>query len=451
MDSAIRFLTTQDGVRVAYCGHGQGPALVFVRGWISHLEMMWADQAFRAFFEALGRRFRVIRFDARGNGLSDREPAAFTLEGLALDLEAVIDTLDLSEVVLFATTFGGPIAISYATRHPERVTRLVMDGAFFRGQDLATPEQREALISAISGLGPAAFFVLSLMTDPEPNPKLHQRATRAMEAITNQAAVALYSLAYEIDVSHFLPQLTMPTLVLHRRGSRSIPFEHGRRLASLIPGARFVALEGTAHNPWEGDAAATLDAIGRFLDVDLELTPAATPAERRSPLTVLFTDIEGSTSLTQRLGDAAAQEVLRAHNAIVREALAAHGGSEVKHTGDGIMASFPSASRAVECAIAIQRAVDEASRVAGHGSRGALRVRIGINAGEPMHEDDDLFGTAVQLARRVCDTAGAGEILVTDVVRQLAMGKVFAFSEREAAALKGFDEPVRLYQVAWGE
>jgi adenylate cyclase len=190
-------------------------------------------------------------------------------------------------------------------------------------------------------------------------------------------------------------------------------------------------------------AQVAVDAIRDFLG-DAPTSTLAPPAaghaaELRS---ILFTDLAASTALTQRLGDARAQELLREHNTIVRDALASHGGAEIKHTGDGIMASFGSASRALECAVAIQRAVAERGE-------GDLQVHVGVNAGEPVAEDADLYGTAVQLARRVCDEAGAGEILVSNVVRELAAGKGFLFADRGAVPLKGFEDPARLYEVRW--
>ena len=179
-------------------------------------------------------------------------------------------------------------------------------------------------------------------------------------------------------------------------------------------------------------------------------TAAAAPAAG-DVHTILFTDIEGSTALAQRLGDARAQDVRRAHNTIVREALRAQGGSEIKHTGDGIMASFPSASHALASAVAIQHAVATLRQVQGEQVEASLRVRIGLNAGEPVVEEDDLFGTAVDLAKRICDQAEPGQILASDVVRQLAAGKDFLFSDQGEVVPKGFDEAVRLYEVRWQE
>jgi adenylate cyclase len=188
--------------------------------------------------------------------------------------------------------------------------------------------------------------------------------------------------------------------------------------------------------------AAAIDSFLNEVDEGERPGQPATHQPTGGLATILFTDLASSTALTQRLGDAKAQELVRAHNTIVREALASCGGTEIKHTGDGIMASFGSASGALECAVAIQRAVAE---------RGDpnLGVHIGLNAGEPIVDERDLFGTSVDLARRVCDEASGGEILVSDVVRQLAAGKEFLFSDRGVAALKGFDEPVRLFEVRW--
>ena len=167
----------------------------------------------------------------------------------------------------------------------------------------------------------------------------------------------------------------------------------------------------------------------------------------KGTVTILFTDMEGSTSLTQRLGDAKAQEVLRTHNRIVRDALKAHTGSEIKHTGDGIMASFSSATRALECAIAMQRAFAAHNEAAEE----PIRVRIGLNAGEPVAEEKDLFGTAVQLAARICAHADPDEIVAANVVRELAAGKGFLFADRGEVELKGFEDPVRLYEMRWEE
>ena len=195
--------------------------------------------------------------------------------------------------------------------------------------------------------------------------------------------------------------------------------------------------------PLWGDMEAVAAAIDEFLGEGEEAAPA--PLAKEDVHTILFTDVEGSTALTQRLGDAKARELLRQHERIVREALKAHGGSEVKTTGDGFMTSFSSATKALESAIAMQRAF------AAHNESAEepILVRVGMNAGEPIAEDEDLFGTAVNLAARICGHAEAGQILASDVVRQLVAGKDFLFSDRGEVRLRGFDEPVRLYEVRW--
>ncbi len=237
----------------------------------------------------------------------------------------------------------------------------------------------------------------------------------------------------------------MPTLVLHRHGDRDAPISAGRAVAALIPDSRFVALEGDIDHAFLGDTS-YLERLTQFLDEGRAQALKSERLEAGDVHTILITDMEGSTTLTRGLGDAKAQDVLRTHNTILRDALKAHSGSEIKHTGDGIMASFASASRALEAAIAMQRAFAQHLEA---NPDVPIRVRIGLNAGEPVAEEKDLFGTAVQLAARICDYAEPGQILVSIVVRELAAGKQFLFAERGEAALKGFDEPVRLYEVMW--
>jgi class 3 adenylate cyclase len=249
-----------------------------------------------------------------------------------------------------------------------------------------------------------------------------------------------------VDVRALLPRVKAPTLVLHRRGDRNAPISAAMAVAALVPEARFVALEGDVDHPWLGDTS-YVETLTQFLDEGRRRAPAAEPSTFGAFRTVLFTDVEGSTALTQRLGDAKAREVLRAHERIVREALQAHGGAEVKAMGDGFMASFSSATGALECAIAMQQAFAAHSEAAEE----PIRVRIGLNAGEPIAEERDLFGTAVIMAARIAGKAGGGEILASDVVRQLVAGKGFLFSDRGEAELKGFDDPVRLYEVRWRE
>ncbi len=459
MEQQIRFCTTSDGVRIAYATTGAGPPIVRVLGWFTHLEMESENPEWRAYIETLSANNLLVRYDGRNMGLSDRGVSDLTVDGKVRDLEAVVDALKLRRFALYGTSEGGPTAITYAVRHPERMSRLILFGSFAGGQ-APTPEEEErarAMVTLVrQGWGqnnPAFRQMFTSLFIPEADAE-QVRLFNELQRVsaTPEDAAAFLEAVTRINVRNLLPQVRVPTLVSHCRGDNIVPFEGGRRLAAEIPGARFLPLDGNNHFPLKGEPAHAqlFLAIDEFMAEDRK---PARPRRRKAatssaPLTILFTDITSSTPLTQRLGDAKAQELVRAHNQIVRDALKASGGSEIKHTGDGIMASFASASRALECAVAIQRAVEQ-SAVGGQPSADGLRVHVGLNAGEPVAEEDDLFGTAVQLARRVCDQAEGGEILASDVVRQLVAGKGFLFADRGDVALRGFEDPVRIYEVRW--
>jgi len=448
MEQQIRFCTTPDGVRIAYATVGGGPPLVVAHGWLSHLQSEWSYPDGRAFWEGLARGRLLVRFDKRGTGLSDWDAQDISIEGQVRDLEAVVDSLRLERFALMGVSEGGPTATLYTARHPERVSHLIFYGSWHRwpiSPDLVKALQ--AVMRAEWGVGAAALSALFVPSGDAAKAAAFTEWQRV--AASGETAVRWAEACIGVDTTSLLKDIHVPTLVVHRRGDRVSPFEGAREMAALIPGARLEALEGDIHVPFWGDSKAILDAIDRFLregkaESEIE-APAAVPG---APLTILFTDVEGSTALTQRLGDAKAREVLRNHEHIVREALRAHGGAEVKAMGDGFMASFSSATRALECAIAMQRAF------AAHSDEHPetpIRVRIGLNAGEPIAEDEDLFGTAVQLAARICAHAEPGQILVPTVVRELAAGKGFLLADLGQVVLRGFEDPVRLYEVRWGE
>ena len=448
MHPPTRYVSASDGVRVAYASHGSGPPLVFVRGWISHLDAMWDDPEFRPFMEALGAHFTVTRYDMRGCGLSDRQPAALDLDDLVLDLEAVMDRVDpsgSSDVVVYAVCYGGLIAARYAARHPNRVSKLVLDGTYAKGEDISTPQMRDSVLAMIRMLDDqprAAHAMLDFFTNPDGGDLREQRLARTRKAIDGDAASRLYELSFAVDLTADLRSLGMPTLVLHRTRTQAIPFVNGQHVAALVRDATFVATEGAAHNPWEGDARPPLAAMARFLDVPVDR--AYRPRTSARPTVILFTDMEGSTATTVRIGDDRAQEIVRTHNAIIREGLDGRGGRVVKSTGDGVMAEFSSVSSAVHAAIDIQRTLD---RYNAENPDASIRVRMGINAGEAVSEDDDLHGIVVSTASRICDQARAGEILVSNVVRELATGKQLEFVDAGTFELKGLGEPLRLFRV----
>ncbi len=453
MEPRIQYAKTSDGVSIAYSVFGDGPPLVYAAGisgmgvhYYSHLPLSRQNVDL---LTAAG--FRVIRWDGRGTGSSDRNARDFSLETLLFDLEAVVDRLGLERFALIGHLTGAQAAIAYAARRPERVSHLILrDPQTSAADEDLSPGQ--LILKAMRPLAEEQWELISLniahlgfgFTDSE---MANQYADALRSGITSRAWLEMEEAFDEIDVTRLLEAVSAPTLVLL---STSLPRwvppampEWAKKIASSIHDARLMTTD---------DFAA---AVSQFLQVSTQTAGATVPVAPAAFHTILFTDVEGSTALTERLGDAKAREVLREHERITREALKAHGGSEVKTLGDGFMASFASATKALECAVAIQKALDPVNSQLS-SSISHVRVRIGLNAGEPVAEDGpdgraDLFGTAVNLAARIAGQAKGGEILVSDVVRQLVAGKGFLFAHRGEQALKGFEEPVRVYEVNWKE
>jgi class 3 adenylate cyclase len=262
---------------------------------------------------------------------------------------------------------------------------------------------------------------------------------------TPSSARAMNTAIRESDPAPYLSQIKAPTLVLYRLGNRARE-DSGRLYASHIPGAQLVVVREPSIGPFPNESG--VDAMLDFLSP--ERVYWWQPENRESALgsglrVILFTDLENHTPMMQRLGDEQGRAVLREHEIITREALAAYGGSEVKTMGDSFMASFGSATRSLECAIAIQKAFADRNAT----SDEPLRVRVGLSAGEPIAEDEDLFGTSVILASRIAAQARGGEIVLANVVRELAAGKGFLFNDRGEVTLRGFEDPVRLYDLKW--
>ena len=446
MEQRIQYAQTADGVSIAYYAMGEGMPFVSPSTFpFSHLQMEWQAPECRAWYERLVEKRRMVRFDGRGSGLSERDVADYSLEAQMLDLEAVVDRLGLERFALFGFLYAGPAAIAYAARHPERVSHLLLWHSWARTSDTRSPQLRalrQLLATDWELYTETAAHVTLGWAEGE---QARRAAALYRESVTQQTMQALLAAMRDVDVTELLPQVRSPTLVFHRRQASFPQVDVARGLASRIQGARLALLEGSSGAPFLGDTEAVLEAIDEFLGEGEE--PVAEAPEAGAFRTVLFTDVEGSTSLTQRLGDARVRELLRAHERIVRDALRSHGGSEVKTMGDGFMASFSSATRALECAIAMQRAFAEHNETAEE----AIRVRIGLNAGEPIAEEADLFGTAVIVAARIAAKAEGEEIMAANVVRELAAGKGFLFSDRGDVVLRGFEDPVRLYEVRWQE
>ena len=448
MEPQIRYVKASDGVNIAYYTVGEGLPLVYLPFTpFSHLQLEWQIPECRHWYELLGAQRMFVRFDGRGTGLSDRDSEDYSLEAQLSDVEAVVERLPLERFAMFGAVDAGATAIAYAARNPERVSHLVLWCAWARRADVSRTPRTLALRALLDQdwdvyTETTARVLLGWKAEAE----ARTFAAFYRQCTSPEVLRYLVPALYDMDVKALLPEIRCPTLVLHRREIPTLEVGVMKDLATQIPNANLVLLEGESPIPFMGDTSAVARAVREFLG-DEEM-PSSRIEDRAggAAVTILFTDMTGSTPLTQRLGDEGAQDVVRAHNVIVRQALRSHGGREIKHTGDGIMGSFASASRAVECAIDIQRAV------AAYGEREQetlLQVKVGLNAGEPVAEEGDLYGTSVQLAARIRDTAAAGQILISDVVRGLTAGKRFSIVDRGEHSLKGFEEPVRLYEVRW--
>jgi class 3 adenylate cyclase len=401
----------------------------------------WELDFLRMAYERLAERATVIRYDWRGLGLSERGAVDFSAEAAVRDLEAVLDRLGLDRFAIYCNAFGGT-PFSYLAEHAERVSHLIITVPAIPPGFLRRVAVLRPLIEQDLEAGTEVFARLLGGWD---NPQSAQMAAwlRGTTRDATTFATGLDAMAGFVPES--LAAIRSPTLILHRPsndGSSRV----AASLAGTIAGAHMVGIAGL---PFGSSLNETMVTV--ILDF-INAVPTAPGRQIAAPQidisavrTIVFTDVEDSTALNERLGDEGARAVLREHERLTREALGQHGGSEVKAMGDGFMAWFPSATRALECAIALQRALDERNAA---GSE-AMLVRIGINAGEPIAEGDDLFGASVIAAARISARAKGGQILASDVVRQLLAGKGFIFGDQGEHSLKGFDEPVRLFEVSW--
>jgi class 3 adenylate cyclase/pimeloyl-ACP methyl ester carboxylesterase len=402
---------------------------------MAHVLRDWA--MFPHIFQPLTRTFRLIWYDPRGTGLSDRDAIDFSMEAMMRDLEAVIDRTGLRSFAVSAFVDAVPIAVTYAATFPDRVSHLMLIDGWTNSSDLTgTPawEAHEALMDKDWTLYTETFARVLLGVDaPRFNDLFGEHIRACIEPGAYRTSIAAQK---SYDVSALLPDIKAETLVLHNNNHRFFPVRVGQKLAAGIPDARFLAIDDLTYQ--------------RVAPLVEEFAGTAEKPESVEPgtfHTILFTDAEGSTALTDRLGDAKARDLLREHERMVREALKSHGGAEVKALGDGFMTSFSSAVRALECAIAMQRAFAQHNESAEE----PILVRVGLNAGEPIAEGDDLYGTAVNLAARITAQGKGGEILASEAVRQIVAGKKFPFSDRGETTLRGFEDRVHIYQVSWRE
>ncbi len=425
-------------IHIAYQVDGDGPVdVVLVDGACTHLDVLWEDPSYRRFSERLAAFSRLIRFDKRGMGLSDRVRAG-TLEERMEDVRAVLDAVGSTSAALIGISEGGPLSMLLAASYPERTRALVLCGAEVRERTdddwpwgEGTEEEFEESMRELPerwGTGRSIDWIA---------PSVASDATRAWwgkvqtHSMTPPDAEAFMRVAFDIDVRHVAPAIHVPTLIVHRDGDRVCHVENARWLAANVAGSRYVELRGDDHVPWVG-ADDVLPEIQDFL------TGSREPVEPDRVLaTVLFTDLVGSTERVGQVGDRAWRDLVERHHAVVRTELARYRGTEVDTAGDGFLARFDGPARAIRCAEAVVHAV----------SRLGLVVRAGVHTGECELVDGKLAGIAVHIGARVAGCAGPAEVLVSGTVRDLVAGSGIHLEGRGLHELKGVAEPRLLYAV----
>lgn len=428
-------------ITIAYQVLGDGPFdLVFVPGWISHLEHSWEEPALARFLRRLASFSRLILFDKRGTGLSDRVAGDTPIDERADDIRAVMDAAGSREAVVFGVSEGGPLSAVFAAAHPAMTRALVLYGTFARalwapdypwGIEESTAEQGDELW--LSEWGSAALleaFAPSAADDE----RFKQWWSKLLRlGASPGAALALRRMNRQIDIRDVLPRISAPALVLHRRGDLSVYPEEARYVAEHIPDARYVELPGSDHLWWVGDADALVSEVETFLTGRRPTVQAV-----RVLSTVLFTDIVGSTRLAAELGDRPWHDLLLSHNDTARRTIEQHAGRLINLTGDGILATFDDPEQAIHCALAMTAAVN----------RLGITIRAGLHTGQIELIGDNVGGIGVHLAARIMAKAGADEVWTSRTVKDIMVGSRFRFSDQGEFQLKGISEAWRLYRVA---
>jgi class 3 adenylate cyclase len=437
MSSPIRYARSGD-VNIAYQVTGGGEFdLVLVAGFFSHLEIDWEHPAHARLLERLGSFARLIRFDKRGTGLSDRAVGLPDFELRMDDVRAVMDAVESQQAVLFGYSEGGPMSVLFAATYPERVRALVLYGTYARRSDpdgdypwAPTWEERTRIASELEATWGGDVDISSMWPSADPNDAAWF-LRRGRAALSPAGARDLILMNSKADIRDVLPAVQCPTLVLHRTGERDANVEEGRYIASRVPGARFVELPGEDHVPF-ADPDQIVDEMEEFLT-----GVRRPPVTDRVLATILFTDIVGSTNRLATIGDDAWAALVARHDDAVRAELARFGGTEADTTGDGFLALFDGPARAIRAGLAIGAAV----------RRLGLETRAGVHTGEVERRAGGVRGIAVHLAARILGLAAAGEVLVSQTTRDLVEGSGIELADRGEHELKGIEGARRLYAV----
>lgn len=438
MPPETRYAKSGD-VNIAYQVVGDGPLdLVLVPGFVSHLDIDWEEPRYAHLLRRLSSFSRLIRFDKRGTGLSDRTVGLPDLETRMDDVRAVMDAVGSEQAALLGYSEGGPMCCLFAATYPERVSALVLYASYAKRRDpdedypwAATWEERQAYAAEVERDWGTHADRTRMGADTDAV-TADWWLRRARAAASPGAARDLILMNSQIDIRHVLPVITAPTLVLHRTGDADSSVEEGRYIAEHIPGARFVELAGSSHM-LSVDPDQIVDEAEDFLT-----GVRHGPAGDRILATILFTDVVGSTEKAVEVGDRRWAELIQRHHALVRDELRRYRGRELDVAGDGFFAAFDGPARAVRCATAIR---DGLARI-------GLAVRAGVHTGECEQVDGKLAGVAVVIGARISAAARTGEILVSATVRDLVAGSGLEFEPRGEKELKGIPGSWQIYAVS---
>jgi class 3 adenylate cyclase len=427
-------------VSIAYQVVGNGPIdLIYVMGWVSNIEFFWEEPTMSHFLNRLASFSRLILFDKRGTGLSDKVSQLPTLEQRMDDVRSVMDAVGSEKAALLGVSEGGPMSALFAATYPERTSALIMYGSYAAriwSPDYPwapTPEERQEFYDMIKK-GWGGVTDLDILAPGMINDARFRQwwAAYLRRSASPADALALAQMNTQVDIRNILAAIHTPTLIIHRTGDMDANVGGSRYMSARIQGAQYVELPGNDHLPWVGNAQEILNEIEIFLTGELHIQEA-----ERILATILFTDMVGSTQMATSLGDERWRYLLNRHHEMVRKELTKYRGQEIETTGDGFLATFDGPARAIRCACAIRDVLAQAG----------ITIRAGLHTGECELMGHNIGGIAVHLCSRVMSKAGNGEVLITQTVRDLVAGSGIKFESRGKHSLKGITGEWELFLV----
>jgi class 3 adenylate cyclase len=421
-----------DGIEIAYQVIGDaGPVLMGLPGLAQNIELLWEEPRAARWLRRLGSFCRVVHFDKRGTGLSARGTGLSSFPERITDLQAVMEAEGIDEAFIGGFSEGGSMSALFAATYPERTRGLILIGttaSFARREELPWNPTAESLMGLAESWSEAwgqghfttQMLAPSMLSDDD---YVEWMARYERQSLTPRGLIDLWRMNVEIDATSVLPSIQAPTVVIHRR-AEALDLRNAEYLAANIPGARLVVVEGTDHLPWIGDQAPILDEMEELITGNRRSV-----SSERFLATVLFTDIVDSTAMAGRLGDASWRQLLDEHDSRTQAVVRECGGRVVNSTGDGVLATFDSPSRAIESALRLRRQL----------GRSGVEIRCGLHTGEIERRGENVGGVGVHIAARIEALAGAGEILVSGTVKDLSAGSPFSFEDRGLSTLKGVE------------